>query len=911
MLHTHIAFLRKFYISGFIATSLLLVLAFLFVFPMANSFSGVQAASVLSETTLTMTTTDIALALSVDSATGTFRESDSADFSVTTNNFSGYTLSIHAAVDDENYSKLVNGNSVLNSISSASSASGFNNGNWGYKPSKVNSTANESFQPAPTYEGTTLDTTNAANNEANTYGISIGAKADYGLAAGKYSNTFVITAIANPVSYAISYSANTEDQSVANMPSTQTGDATDTSITLADEIPTRTGYTFTNWCLGTIVNDNGIDTCDGTTYAPESTYDTNQTEENVVELLAMWSRIYTVVFDANSGTGTMPNQSIIGNSATLDANLYTYSGHYFNGWNTEAAGTGTSYADEDTFAVPATGTSTILYAQWEESIITFDDAFAASRKNRDTTTNKYKMQDMNDLICDMVTGVQNTELVDTRDGNVYHVGKQLDGRCWMEDTLNIDLTDSNVQSNLSFENTNASDASISKLLNGGRNSRHPEWPTAGVTTSIVADNATVPIMDASKQNDTPDNTSTTNGWKTGTFYNICAASAGTWCYDNDYENIDVDPNSLIDVKEDICPAGWRLPTGTSSDATELGEYNILMNLGSYSQFRGRLHVPLSGYRDVDTGNYDLTGTEVCFWTSTISNSGKSYRARINKSESPYLIVGTQERESSLINVRCVAKDHVYMQDVDKTDLATILPNDGDTTTLYDRRDETSYTVGKLADDNYWMLDNLALDPTNIKNRYRLKYNTNGDASVISSFISNVAVEDNTSVYDYPRINTDSISVVPTDSLSTAGGWKVGVYYNFCAASLGTYCYASGSGVDEPGTAIDAEYDICPAGWRMPTGGTYDATDRPDGGEYQNLYDKYNDYTDFRTAFRLPLSGYYYDGSVNDQNDYGQFWSSTYYDSYNMYYLYADSSNITPWQSADLRLDGQPVRCLAK
>ena len=112
----------------------------------------------------------------------------------------------------------------------------------------------------------------------------------------------------------------------------------------------------------------------------------------------MWSRIYTVTFDANSGTGTMPNQSITGNSATLDANLYTYSGHYFNGWNTEAAGTGTRYADEDTFAVPASGTSTTLYAQWEESIITFDDAFAAYRKNRDTTTNKYKMQDMNDLI---------------------------------------------------------------------------------------------------------------------------------------------------------------------------------------------------------------------------------------------------------------------------------------------------------------------------------------------------------------------------------------------------------------------------------------------------------------------------------------------------------------------------------
>ena len=480
----------------------------------------------------------------------------------------------------------------------------------------------------------------------------------------------------------------------------------------------------------------------------------------------------------------------------------------------------------------------------------------------------------------------------------------------MEDNLNLDLTDSNIQSSLNINNTNATEASIAKLVSGGRTSRHPEWPTAGITTSIVADNATVPIMDATKQNDTPDSTSTTNGWKTSTFYNICAASAGTWCYDNDYAAIDVDPNSLVDIKEDICPAGWRLPTGTTFEATELGEYNILMNLGNYSQFRTRLHVPLSGYRDVDTGNYDLAGTEVRFWTSTVASSGKGYRARVNKNESPYLIVGTQERESSLINVRCVAKDHVYMQDVDKTDLATILPNDGDTTTLYDKRDETSYTVGKLSDDNYWMLDNLAIDPTITKNKYRFKDTTNGNASAVSSFISNVAAEDNTSVYDSPRINADSISVVPNDSLSTAGGWKVGVYYNFCAASLGTYCYGSNAGVDEPGTAIDTEYDICPSGWRMPTGDTYDATDRPDGGEYQTLYGKYNDYTDFRTALHFPLSGTFQDGSEHYQGSVNRTWLSTRFDGSSMHNLFANISLID-LQSYNYRSYGFTVRCIAK
>ena len=280
---------KKVHVSALLSASFLVVFAFLFVFPVASSFSGVQAASVLSETTLSMTTSDIDLPMSITNANGTFTTSDPASFTVATNNYSGYTLNVHAKTDDADYSKLLNGESELNSISSATAdGTGFNNGNWGFKPSKLNSAANNNYLPAPTYTGTTLDTTAQANNEANSYTIELGAKANYGQAAGKYSNTFVIAAVANPVGYSITYNENAGGDTVTNMPANQTGDASAQSIEISSTTPSRNGYSFIDWCDGTTIATSGTDTCSGTVYHPGDDYDTDQTAQNNLVLKAMW-----------------------------------------------------------------------------------------------------------------------------------------------------------------------------------------------------------------------------------------------------------------------------------------------------------------------------------------------------------------------------------------------------------------------------------------------------------------------------------------------------------------------------------------------------------------------------------------------------------------------------------------------
>lgn len=126
------------------------------------------------------------------------------------------------------------------------------------------------------------------------------------------------------------------------------------------------GYTFTEW--------NTKQDGSGTSYANKAkvTFTSN------VVLYAQWKKkavkTYTISFNPNGGTGTMDNQTATqGKDLTLSSNTFTREGYTFSEWNTEADGSGTSYADGATTKFSA---DTTLYAQWELSpdmaIVTFD-----------------------------------------------------------------------------------------------------------------------------------------------------------------------------------------------------------------------------------------------------------------------------------------------------------------------------------------------------------------------------------------------------------------------------------------------------------------------------------------------------------------------------------------------------------
>lgn len=77
----------------------------------------------------------------------------------------------------------------------------------------------------------------------------------------------------------------------------------------------------------------------------------------------------TITFDANGGTGTMDAQTTeSGTDTVLTANVFTYEGYTFSGWNTTADGTGTAYADGATVNLSE---STTLYAQWTPNVTSY------------------------------------------------------------------------------------------------------------------------------------------------------------------------------------------------------------------------------------------------------------------------------------------------------------------------------------------------------------------------------------------------------------------------------------------------------------------------------------------------------------------------------------------------------------
>lgn len=68
----------------------------------------------------------------------------------------------------------------------------------------------------------------------------------------------------------------------------------------------------------------------------------------------------TVTFDANGGSGAMNPQTST-TAASLTANAFTRNGYNFTGWNTAANGSGTAYADQQSYNFSSNLT---LYAQW-------------------------------------------------------------------------------------------------------------------------------------------------------------------------------------------------------------------------------------------------------------------------------------------------------------------------------------------------------------------------------------------------------------------------------------------------------------------------------------------------------------------------------------------------------------------
>jgi uncharacterized repeat protein (TIGR02543 family) len=120
--------------------------------------------------------------------------------------------------------------------------------------------------------------------------------------------------------------------------------------------PSKTGYTFVNWY---------------TNPGKTTTAVFPITVNNYTTLYAGWTaNAYTVTYNKNADdvTGTTANSDHTYNTEKkLTKNNYVRTGYTFDGWNTNASGTGTNYGDEQNVVnlTATAGAAVTLYAKWK------------------------------------------------------------------------------------------------------------------------------------------------------------------------------------------------------------------------------------------------------------------------------------------------------------------------------------------------------------------------------------------------------------------------------------------------------------------------------------------------------------------------------------------------------------------
>ena len=352
----------------------------------------------LSVTSGGVATSGVVLNLNPNSKTF---DSKSVDVKVSTNNVTGYQLSVSTSNSSTDLDRDATADSVAATIPTLATRSGgysdsdFRNcttsdctNKWGYKISA--SDTNPSLVTAnyfPFTQNINLATNHYATNGDNTT-LDFAAKIDYNQPAGTYKNTLVFTATATYAAYDINYYDGVNN---TNTIATQS-DAYNTGSTITlnpvysggATSPTRSGlsgdtYTFVKWC-------DQIPGADANNYFPATTCSGNS-------------------YDLN---GTM----------TIDPTQYS--------------------------------TNINLYAYWDPT--TFDEAYLAAGKTK--SGSYYKMQEMDANLCHAVTVNEVTQLVDTRSGNyTYYIAKLKDDKCWMTQNLRLgtnttSLALTNIDSNI-------------------------------------------------------------------------------------------------------------------------------------------------------------------------------------------------------------------------------------------------------------------------------------------------------------------------------------------------------------------------------------------------------------------------------------------------------------------------------
>jgi len=273
------------------------------------------------------------------------------------------------------------------------------------------------------------------------------------------------------------------------------------------------------------------------------------------------------------------------------------------------------------------------------------------------------MQGMTSAICNAVSTGEEAQLRDTRDGKYYWVAKLADGKCWMTQNLDLDLSTSttltSATSDVSSNWAPGFNTATSAKTNPAVSSSYTETRSWSLGDYRITNPNTSSYCGTEKDSpaDCPDqftayttptsaNGDTNAHYILGNHYQWNAATAGTG-------------GSITtgQAKSSICPKGWRLPTGGSS-----GEFVVLTTaLGGTRPIDYVTEAPfygaMGGY--VGTRGFGLGGSEGHYVSSApISGSGDAdafVSSLYIYGVSNYIAPSTTNWRYSGSSVRCVAR----------------------------------------------------------------------------------------------------------------------------------------------------------------------------------------------------------------------------------------------------------------
>lgn len=315
--------------------------------------------------------------------------------------------------------------------------------------------------------------------------------------------------------------------------------------------------------------------------------------------------------------------------------------------------------------------------------ISIETAYSKSGKQK--YNGYYKMQEMSDSICSMVTlfdEASQTQLIDTRDNKVYYVAKLQDGNCWMTQNLDHDIvTTANYYTNENTDigwntSTNSYDVATWKADYATHTSGDGYWcdellDPGGAICGVRSISSYDPgdyYWNGELSSSYEINEISSSGdmhYHLGNYYNWNAAVATN------------DSDSLLDgalMERSICPAGWTLPrAGVGPDSF----YSLLDNYG-FTEFSvvgddavwdAPLYFNLSGGIGSERlVKHDTVGLIGNYWSANFSNwdwnwagdsksGGYAYNLYFMGDEFHYLDTGDVDGGGVSIgkSVRCIAR----------------------------------------------------------------------------------------------------------------------------------------------------------------------------------------------------------------------------------------------------------------